>query len=784
MKNSSINWKERQNNLVRRALNLLERANLALEGPVGRLVKDPRYNPFYHTGTISVFLLLVILVTGVYLSLFYPFGFDIAYQTVARVEANPIGRIMRALHRYASAAALITALLHGWRTLFMDRFRGPRWLAWVTGVVMVAAVWAAGITGYWMIWDERAQVITDSLLRLVQGWPAALSFLLDNVLTTRADKGWFFVLLTEIVHVALGLAIIFFFIYHIKRLSRAKINPPRYWAAGLLLILVLAAAFFPVGMLPAGPLPGGDVQRVPGQFPIDIFFLFYLPWALKSPGVFWGAVTLLFIGVGVFPWIIRRKPLEVIKIDAPRCTGCTLCAADCPYKALRMDARSDGLPHKFIAVLDPALCVSCGVCIGSCPTLAITLGDQPAEAIWEQVVTQAAAQGQKPISVVFTCERHVFQGAQGQIGADGQIHFPAAPAAEKLDSDIRIIPMTCIGMAHPDLVQRAMAAGAADVRFVGCPPEDCANREGNLWMQQRLERKRMPRLRLEKSGGASHSPAFQTIWTAPNDFWRGLRGKAASTPASAYEEETSFDRQRLLQFAPALLLMAGILAVQLVLTNVPFQPYPGEQSVVEITLEHESGGALALTAADPDDENTRLVILIDGKPAMEKSLSESSSNDGRVVGYARLPVAAGVHQVVAELTSSKTGTQQIMNEQIDLQAGQIGRLTFKDFRLSGDPEYGKKIFLEQVFGVRAGCSICHSLEPGDNKVGPSLAGVGERAAQRVPGLSAEAYLFQSIMEPNAYIVEGYSKGQMPLTFKTILNESQIQDVVAFLLTLK
>ena len=78
-------------------------------------------------------------------------------------------------------------------------------------------------------------------------------------------------------------------------------------------------------------------------------------------------------------------------------------------------------------------------------------------------------------------------------------------------------------MAHPDLVSQALAAGAAEVHFIGCPPEDCANREGNLIMQQRLERKRQPRASHDLEGAAISSD-----WVAPNAFRKTLAASSAS----------------------------------------------------------------------------------------------------------------------------------------------------------------------------------------------------------------------------------------------------------------
>ncbi|MGZ8755600.1 MAG: c-type cytochrome, partial [Acidimicrobiia bacterium] len=92
--------------------------------------------------------------------------------------------------------------------------------------------------------------------------------------------------------------------------------------------------------------------------------------------------------------------------------------------------------------------------------------------------------------------------------------------------------------------------------------------------------------------------------------------------------------------------------------------------------------------------------------------------------------------------------------------------------------------LDTRIGTNTGCRICHSLEPGRRLVGPSLAGVGTAAATRVPGLTAEEYLRQSIVDPDAYTVEGFQLGAMLPDIAHKLSEQQLDDLVAFLLTLK
>ncbi len=90
------------------------------------------------------------------------------------------------------------------------------------------------------------------------------------------------------------------------------------------------------------------------------------------------------------------------------------------------------------------------------------------------------------------------------------------------------------------------------------------------------------------------------------------------------------------------------------------------------------------------------------------------------------------------------------------------------------------------------CGICHvvpGVEGAQGQVGPSLAGIGERAATRVEGLLAEEYIRQSILDPNAFVVEECPTGPcpagvMPADFGQRMTEEQMEALVVFLASLK
>jgi len=104
---------------------------------------------------------------------------------------------------------------------------------------------------------------------------------------------------------------------------------------------------------------------------------------------------------------------------------------------------------------------------------------------------------------------------------------------------------------------------------------------------------------------------------------------------------------------------------------------------------------------------------------------------------------------------------------------------------------------ERVFRTATpACVACHSVAPGVNMAGPSLAGVAARAQQRITSgeykgeaKDAAGYIRESILHPSAFVVPGamYSANGtsfMPATYPTSLKPEQVEQLVAYLSSLK
>ncbi len=93
----------------------------------------------------------------------------------------------------------------------------------------------------------------------------------------------------------------------------------------------------------------------------------------------------------------------------------------------------------------------------------------------------------------------------------------------------------------------------------------------------------------------------------------------------------------------------------------------------------------------------------------------------------------------------------------------------------GDAEEGRAIWQAQ-------CAACHTIDGGE-AIGPTWQGLwmSEVALDDGSTVTAdEAYITESIQDPNAQIVEGYS-GVMP---QLDLDDDEIADVIAFIQTLE
>jgi ferredoxin/coenzyme F420-reducing hydrogenase delta subunit len=458
------------------------------------------WNPFHNLGALAVLMFWVVAVSGIYLFIFFETSATDAYPSVEylTVEQWYAGGVMRSLHRYASDAMVLLAVLHLVREFAFDRYRGVRWFAWITGLPILVLLYTSGITGYWLVWDVLAQYIAIASTEWLDtlnlfGASIARNFLAPGYLSDR-----FFTLLV-FVHIAAPLFLLFASWIHVLRVSQPKTNPPRGLAAGTLIALIVASF-----VSPATSQAPANLGAVPGDLAFDWFYLVAYPAIDHFPGrAVWSVAAAAAVMFIALPWLPPLRRAEAAVVNLAACNGCGRCADDCPFAAITMRPRTDGLPFFQQAEVDADRCTSCGVCVGACPTgspfqrrSALRAGIEVPYLTLDTLRTRTHAAvdgGASPRILVYRCA-----------------HAASAPGGNDLAVSLDV---PCIGMVPPPFVDYALSrTRATGVVLLGCRECDCHNRLGVEWTSARIAGARDPHLRARVP-----RERLATVWAARTD---------------------------------------------------------------------------------------------------------------------------------------------------------------------------------------------------------------------------------------------------------------------------
>ena len=469
-------------------------------------------NPLYHLGSLTFFFFWVVLVSGVYLFLFFETSVAGAYLSVEYMTHEQwwMAGIMRSLHRYASDAAVITVFVHLFREFFRDRYRGVRWFSWFTGVPTLWLLVLLGISGYWLVWDMMAQYLAIATAELMDWLPLIPGSMAFNFLAGQISDRFF--TLMAFLHLAgFPVAMVFMLWIHVSRISGVDFNPPRGLLLGTLAALIILSL-----LKPALSHPPANLAQSPTVLQLDWFYLNIYPFMDR-----WGAGWAWFVSIGTtlllmaLPWLPPRREAPAARVDLTNCNGCGGCARDCPFGAAAMQPRTDGRRNtRFQSVVDPSLCTACGICIGACtasnpfrqaeeelkvgihmPDLSI---DQMRDKT-DQILKKLSGEGRV---IVFGCDHSVELSKIEQ-------------------SEVGALSLPCTGMLPPSFIDYVLKKGADGVVITGCGMGDCYHRLGNRWMEERLVGAREPSLFKRTDKNRVH-----IFWASANNV-RGLTERIA-----------------------------------------------------------------------------------------------------------------------------------------------------------------------------------------------------------------------------------------------------------------
>ncbi|HVY13186.1 MAG TPA: cytochrome b N-terminal domain-containing protein [Alphaproteobacteria bacterium] len=153
------------------------------------------FNYLWNFGAIAMFMLMVMLGSGIVLAMHYTADTHLAFNSVERIMRDVnYGWLLRYVHANGASMFFLAVYIHLFRGLYYGSYKEPRELLWILGVVILFLMMATAFMGYVLPWGQMsfwaATVITNlmSALPLV-GDPLVTwlwgGFSVDNPTLTR-----------------------------------------------------------------------------------------------------------------------------------------------------------------------------------------------------------------------------------------------------------------------------------------------------------------------------------------------------------------------------------------------------------------------------------------------------------------------------------------------------------------------------------------------------------------------------------------------------------------------
>ncbi|HTH18101.1 MAG TPA: cytochrome b/b6, partial [Magnetospirillum sp.] len=237
----------------------------AIEYPTPR-----NLNYWWNFGSLAGFMLVVMVLTGIFLVMNYSSHTSLAFDSVERIMRDVnYGWLIRYLHMNGASMFFILVYIHMFRNLYYGSYKAPREVLWWVGIIIFLMMMGTAFMGYVLPWGQMsfwgATVITNLFSAFpIVGEPIRTllwgGFSVDNPTMNR-----FFSL-----HYLLPFVIFALVFVHVWALHTVKSNNP-------------------LGVeikTPADTIPFHPYYTVKDLFGIGVFLLFYCAFVFYAPNFF------------------------------------------------------------------------------------------------------------------------------------------------------------------------------------------------------------------------------------------------------------------------------------------------------------------------------------------------------------------------------------------------------------------------------------------------------------------------------------------------------------------
>jgi quinol-cytochrome oxidoreductase complex cytochrome b subunit len=279
-------------------------------------------NPLYLLGPMLYFFWIVTVATGVLLMFWYeptPTG---AYNSILRIQHEiPLGWLWRGMHKYAADGVIVCIILRLYRMYFLGEYKKPGELSWIWAFAGLILAMISGITGYLLIWNQRAFWAAKTVLTVpvyfdeltaklpIIGERFQLGSMIAYLFLGGPAVGAATLTRFYALHFGISVALLIVAEVFYYRTRRRRLNMS--WFPILLFTAMLVAVSY---LLPAELGRRADPNRTPLPILSDWYFLALYQYVKYTPPLWAGLGPGLLIGFGMLvPFLDRskgRRPIE------------------------------------------------------------------------------------------------------------------------------------------------------------------------------------------------------------------------------------------------------------------------------------------------------------------------------------------------------------------------------------------------------------------------------------------------------------------------------------------
>ena len=184
-------------------------------------------NLWYVFGVLSMVVLVIQLLTGIFLTMNYKPSAAEAFASVEYIMRDvKYGWIIRYMHSTGASAFFIVVYLHMFRAMLYGSYRKPRELIWIIGMLIFVVLMAEAFMGYLLPWGQMSYWGAQVIVSLFGAIPGIGEPLVDII---RGDYSISDITLNRFfaLHViALPLALVMLVVVHILALHEVGSNNP------------------------------------------------------------------------------------------------------------------------------------------------------------------------------------------------------------------------------------------------------------------------------------------------------------------------------------------------------------------------------------------------------------------------------------------------------------------------------------------------------------------------------------------------------------------------------